>query len=738
MVGATVSHYEILEKLGAGGMGTVYKARDLKLERTVALKFLPPDLTRDPEAKLRLLREARTASALQHRNICVVYDVDETDDGRMFISMECIEGQTLNKRLAGDPLVVPEVLNIATQLVSGLAVAHETGIVHRDLKPANVMLMRDGTVKILDFGLAQSKTGVHLSTPALLLGTAAYMSPEQARGEQVDHRTDIWSVGIMLYEMVTGRHPFRSEYEQATLYAIIHERHAAVRSLRPDLPAALGKIIDRCLEKSPEKRFPHAGALLEDLRRGGSDQRSSRDTGEKSIAVLPFADISPEKDNKYFSDGLTEEIIAKLSRLQRVKIVSQNSVMHYERGAKTTQQIAAELRVQFLLEGSVRKHGSHLRITTQLIDAGQDTYLWAETYTGTTDQIFDIQEDVAGRIVKALKVRLTPDDKRSLKRRSTADTGAYQLYLKGRFFWSKRTREALETAIRYFEEAIEKDRQFAPAWVGIADTYLLFTDFVGTERREAYDKARAALRNALTLDDRLAEAHASRGLLAMLSEWDWKAAYEEFQLAIHLSPNYATAHHWYAEWLSMHGRASEAIAEISRAVELDPLSPAALKDRGMIYYYHREYDNASDQARTALELDGNFALANRLLSLVYLAQGKHAEALAQHILWAGKTGNGPEQVAALALLKAAGGQTREARTLLSQCPDRESSAGNLARAVALVHIALGEVDTAFNWLERAYEARAESMGILLVDPKIDPLRSDSRFHSLASRVGLQQ
>jgi serine/threonine-protein kinase len=733
-----ISHYEILEKLGEGGMGTVYKARDLKLDRMVALKFLPLDLTRDPEAKLRFLHEARTPSSLQHKNICVVYDIDETEDGQMFISMECLEGETLDKRIGAGSLSLQESVNIASQVAAGLAKAHESAIVHCDVKPANIMIARDGSAKILDFGLAKARSNPAVAMPGTLLGTVAYMSPEQARGDPVDQRTDIWSLGVILYEMITGQRPFPSDYPQAAMYALMHERHPSPRAARPEIPLTLERVIDRCLEKSAAERFHDAGALLNALRRIGHDSRGPREITVRSIAVLPFTDISPEKDNKYFSDGLTEEIISKLSRLQNVKIVSRGSVMYYERAGKTTRQIAAELNVQYLLEGSVRTHGPSLRITTQLIDADRDAYLWAETYNGTMDEIFDIQEDVAGRIVKALKVRLTPDDRRTLKRRATDNTAAYQLYLKGRFFWSKRTKEGFLAAIRCFQEAIEKDPRHAPSWAGIADSYLLLNEFVGMPGKETYPEAKAAVHKALEIDDRLAEPHTSLGLLAMLSEWDWETAEKEFRLALSASPSYVTAHHWYAELLVMLGRAEEAISEISRAVELDPLSPAALKDFGLILYYTREYNGAIELARKALELNPDFASVHRLLSLAYQAQGKHAEAIAEHGLWTEKSDMGFEGTAALAQCYAVAGRKEEALELLGRCPPRESARGNLARSIALAHAGLGETDLAFTWLERAYETKAEAMGMLLVDPKMDPLRSDARFASLLARVGLDR
>jgi tetratricopeptide (TPR) repeat protein len=354
------------------------------------------------------------------------------------------------------------------------------------------------------------------------------------------------------------------------------------------------------------------------------------------------------------------------------------------------------------------------------------------------DEIFAIQEDVAGRIVKALKVRLTPDDRRTLKRRATDNTGAYQLYLKGRFFWSKRTKEGLLTAIRHFEEAIEKDPQYAPAWAGIADSYILLTESADMPRMEMYSKAKAAAHKALEIDNRLAEAHTSIGLLALMSEWDWSKAEKEFRLAINASPNYATAHHWFAEWLSMQGRSNEAISEISRAAELDPLSPAVLKDKGLTYYYAREYDGAIEYARKALELDPNFTLAHRVMSLAYQAKGMHKEALTEHGLWTQESDTGPEEIAALAQCYAASGRSDDARELLEHCPPRESAEGNLARGIALVYVALGDVDLAFPWLERAFETKAEAMGTLRVDPKLDPIRSEARFESLLARLGLNQ
>lgn len=735
MIGQTISHYKILEKLGEGGMGVVYKAQDTKLDRVVALKFLPHNISTNEAEKGRFLQEARAAAALNHPNICTVHAVEESD-GDLFIIMEYIDGPSLRKKIESRPLSPAEAVGIAKRIAQGLEAAHKKGIVHRDLKPENILLTNDGSPKIADFGLAVPEHLLQTSTGGRS-GTIAYMAPEQLQGSSVDHRADIWSFGIILHEMLTGRRPFASEYHQALVYSILNERHLPVSQLRDGISGSLEKFLNKCLEKNPALRFADSSELLGELRVIAKDFRTVENRRTRSIAVLPFEDLSPSKDNKYFSDGLHDEIIANLSKLRNLSVLSRSSILRYERLEKTIKEIAGELGVQYVLEGSVRKHGSNLRITTQLIDANQEVTLWAENFKGTMDEIFDIQEEVGSSVVKALKVRLTPSEKRTFSRRATKNTEAFQLYLKGRFFWNKRNREGLLKSIHFFEDAIAKDPRFARAWSGLSDAYNLLPDFANHSRKETALKARKAAERALQLDNRLAEAHTSLALLLMVNDWDWVNAEKEFKTAIRLDPRYATARHWYSEWLRYKGHLDESLSEISIAVELDPLSPAILKDKAMTLYYARRYDEAMEFARKCLELESQFTPAYRLLALCYLGKGMIADGIRANERWGELMRNKEEETIGLAQLYAAGGKKQDALQAIEGLLPTKGTSGILARGIALVYAILGEKDRAFEWLETSYEQHAESLCSLKVDPKADNLRSDERFSSLLKRIGLE-
>lgn len=607
--GTRLGRYEIRSQLGTGGMGEVYLAHDTMLDRKVALKILPPNLAEDSDRMGRFVREAKSASALNHPNIITIHEIGEID-GLHFIATEYIEGETLKTRLETESLSLRSTLEIALQVVSALDAAHRAGIVHRDIKPDNIMVRRDGIVKVLDFGLlklttsdrsevdTEGETKMQVRTSAgVIMGTTAYMSPEQARAQEMDARTDIWSFGCVLYEMLANQQAFHGETMTDVLANIIHQEPVSILAHRRDTPAELERIIIRTVRKNRDERYQSAKELFNDLQqlqtrllveaeivRSGESERVVQlqpSTFLSSIAVLPFANLSAEKDNEYFSEGLTDEIIMTLSKLQMLKVISRGSTMRYVKEGKTHRQTATDLGVQYLLEGSVRRYGSDLRITAQLVDAFRDEYIWAETYRGTMKDIFDIQEKVAAEIAQVLQLRLSPDEKQNLKKRPTENTGAYQLYLQGRFFWNKRSEEGLKTAIRYFEEAIEKDPQYAVAWAGIADSYSLLGEFGNIPRKELYPRAKAAVNKALEIDTRLAEVHTSLASILMLSEWDWANSEKEFKLALELNPNYATAHHWYSQWFLDMGRLEESLQMISRAAELDPVSQAILKDRGL-------------------------------------------------------------------------------------------------------------------------------------------------------------
>ena len=764
--GTKLGRYEIRSQLGAGGMGEVYLAQDTKLDRKVALKILPPKLAEDEDKMSRFVREAKSASALNHPNIITIHEIGEID-GMHFIATEYIEGETLKTRLKTESLSLKSILEIALQVASALEAAHRAGIVHRDIKPDNIMVRDDGIVKVLDFGIVkltatdssevdrEGETKMQVQTRVgVIMGTVAYMSPEQARGQETDARTDIWSFGCVLYETLTLEQPFHGETITDVLANIIHREPASILAHRIDTPVELERIVAKTVRKNRDERYQSAKELFNDLQqlqtrllveaeiiRSGEGERvvqSQLSHFPSSIAVLPFANLSAEKDNEYFSEGLTEEIIMNLSKLQMLKVIARGSIMRYGNEGKTHKQTASDLGVQYLLEGSVRRQGRELRITAQLIDALRDVYVWAETYRGTMQDIFDIQEKVAAEIVQALQLRLSPDEKQNLKKRFTENTGAYQLYLQGRFFWNKRSEEGLKTAIRYFEQAIEKDPHYALAWAGIADSYSLLGEFGNIPRKELYPKAEAAVKKALEIDNRLAEVHTSLASLLMLSKWDWANSEKEFKLALELNPNYATAHHWYSQWFLNMGRLEESLRMISRAAELDPVSQAILKDKGLALYYNRQYDETIEMARRTLELDPNYAAAHRLLSLAYQGKGVFDEAIVENEKWGALTSNKVETTVALAQLYAVSGQVEEAKKLIEVVERDKLVIDQGFRGLALVYAALGENDTAFKCLEKSYERHEEAILSLKVDPKVDSLRKDPRFIALLKKIGIEQ
>jgi eukaryotic-like serine/threonine-protein kinase len=751
VIGKTVSHYRILEKLGEGGMGVVYKAEDTKLDRTVALKFLPSELTRDPEAKERFVQEAKAASALDHPNICNVHEIGETEDEQIFIAMACYEGETLRKKIERGAMALHEAIRVAIQVAEGLAKAQARGIVHRDIKPANVIVTDDGVAKILDFGLAKLAGQARLTRTSSTLGTVAYMSPEQARGDEVDSRTDIWSLGVVVYEMVTGQLPFRGEYEPALMYSILNDKPRLMSSLRSGVPHELERIVEKTLAKRPEERYESVTDLLVDLR-ALSEEQSERlrarrlgrqdgaETGQrkKSIAVLPFGSLSDSREDEYFSDGTTEDIIAQLSKIGGLRVISRTSVMRYKHSEKSIPEIGRELGVATILEGSVRRAGERVRIVAQLLDVQTDEHMWAETYDRDMKDIFAIQSDVAEKIAAALKAELSPVEKERIERKPTESTEAYNYYLKGRFYWNKRRSDDLKTAIEYFNQAIETDSAYALAYAGLASTFVLLPEYAGLPAKEFMPKAEAAARKALELDPALAEPHAVLGLIKRSYEWDWVGAESEFKRAIELNPSYPTAHHWYSLMLCESGRFDEAQAEIRLARELDPLSLVINVAMGSGPYYKRQYDKAVEECKKTLELDPNFALARFVLGRAYVEQGEFEAGIAEFEkarAIVGSSSLGPGDVGNA---YARAGRKSDAAKILDELLQLSRQGYSVSYDIALVYWGLGDKNQALEWLERAYEERSSFLDEIKVDPKWDGLRSDPRFVALMKKVGLEK
>ena len=608
----TVSHYKIIEKIGEGGMGIVYKAQDTKLKRTVALKFLPPELTRDPEAKERFIQEAQAASALQHNNVATIHEINETEEGQMFICMDCYEGEILKNKIQKGSLKLEEAIDIAIQIAEGFKKAHEKGIVHRDIKPANILITDDGVVKILDFGLAKLKGQARLTKIGTTVGTVAYMSPEQVKGEDVDHRTDIWSLGVVLYEMITGQLPFKGEYDQAIIYSIMNEEPEPMTGLRIGVPIELERIVNKTLAKNPKERYQRISELLVDLKvlskkveTGETITSSSGEKRKPSIAVLPFIDMSPKKDQEYFCEGMAEELINALTKVAKLQVASRTSAFQFRGKGYDISEIGRKLNVQSILEGSIRKAGDKLRITAQLVSVSDGYHIWSEKYDRDLEDIFAIQDEISLMIVENLKVKLLEKEKTKLLRRYTENQEAYDLYLKGRYFWNRRYEGGLQKAIEYFKQTLKKDPSHAPSYSGIADSLSILGLF-WLPPKEVFPKARSAAQKAIEIDEMLAEGYTSLGWILFMYDWDWSGAEREFKRAIELDNRYAINHSWYALFLSFMGRFEEATLHSNRSLELEPVSVILNSNSIAVHYFKREYDDAIKQGLKAVEMDPNF------------------------------------------------------------------------------------------------------------------------------------
>ncbi len=795
--GARLGPYEILSPLGAGGMGEVFRARDTRLGRDVAIKILPERLADNAQALTRFEHEARAVAALSHPNILAIHDVGRAD-GIVYAVTELLEGESLDRRIAREELTWKKALEIGAAVADGLASAHARGIVHRDLKPANIFLTHDGIVKILDFGLAradpllsgdagtQAPTAVGLpaTEPGTVLGTVGYMSPEQVRGEEADGRSDIFSLGCILYEMLTGRRAFREKTTAETLAAILRDHPKELPESGRPIPPGVNGVVMRCLEKTPNERFHSARDLAFALREiqasstvsplsdalaaaapaprrrgfwiaallfgaaiaGGllllpSGMRNRLLSGSprvQSLAVLPLANLSGDSKQEYFADGMTDELITRLAKLGNIRVTSRTSVMGYRGSPKKIPEIARELGVDAVVEGSVVRDGSRVKVTAQLIDGATDRHLWAEAYEREIKDVLALQGDVAQAIAREVGVKLTPAGKAGLAATTRpVIPAAYDAYVRGRHAWNKRGEASLREGIRLFQESIDADPTYAPAYAGMADCYsqLGYGGYVSPE--DSFTRGKAAAQKALELDPNLAEGHASLGFALMYYDWNFAAAEKEYLRALELNPSYPPAHQWHAYLLLAMERSAEAEREIDIGKKLDPLSVAINTDRAYVLYYSGRTEDALKSVRMALEMDPKNPLAHFWLVRIFTSQGKYADAEAE----LQTTGNlrtwTTPQMAAAGLVYGRRGKRKEAEAILQEFADRKKQGKYVSGyGIASVDLALGDKERALAHLEDGYRERTHWLVWLKRDPRWDPLRADPRFRDLVRRVGL--
>jgi serine/threonine-protein kinase len=745
VIGQTIAHYQIISKLAAGGMGSVYKAIDMRLARRVALKFLPRSLHENEAARARFILEAQTASALDHPNICTIYDIDETRGGEIFMAMAFYEGETISQMIRHQPLPANQAASIAAQVAEGLAAAHQHGIVHRDVKPANVVVTPEGQVKILDFGIAKlvgDSTG-----DDGLVGTAVYMSPEQLTGREVDHRSDIWSLGVLLFQMLAGDIPYFGDSPEEVLEAIRSGNREPLTVSEPE-NSRLARIFELSMASDPDHRYQDVAEMRNDLQAVATLQDTmppviTHDRRVPSIAVLPFADHSPEQDQDYFCTGLAEEIIHVLTRVGNLRVTSRSSA-YYSGKNEDLRLLGRQLRVNSVLEGSVRRDEKRLRIAARLVRTGDGSYLWSGRYDRELRDVFAVQEEIAAMIVEALKPALmegeAPPQPAEVRTSEppTESFDAYLHYLKGRYLWNKRTHKELTRGIEHFEEAILLESRYARAYAGLADSYAMLGIYGYMPPHDVMPLAKTAAERALAINDRLAEVYTSRACARAVYDWDFKGAGEDFRRAIELDPNYATAYQWRAmNYLIPQGRFAEAFDALDQASSLDPLSLTIATSRGLLYYYYRRFREAVEEFRKALEIDEGFEPAHVFLGQVYDQQGRYEEALEELQQASSISGGRPDITVALGHAHAQLGNPDQARRFLDDLLAEAERNYVSPAVIAQVHAALGEREAALAALARAREVHAADLLWIGVNPAFDPLHDEPAFRALLQEIGLE-
>ena len=824
MIGQTISHYKILEKLGEGGMGVVYKAQDTRLDRVVALKFLPHQLTANEAEKARFLQEAKAAATLNHPHVCTIYRIDEYE-GQQFIEMEYVDGETLRSRVPVQRM--DEVLRYAIGIGEALHEAHLKGIVHRDIKCENIMVNSKNQVKVMDFGLAKLKGSLKLARTSSTVGTLAYMAQEQLQGGEVDARSDIYSFGVVVFEMLTGKTPFRGDHEAAMMYSIINEQPEPVGKYRPEVSSEIQRIINRSLEKDPEDRYQSVADMTSELRRiqkqsakvsrsslaempvapstethapaaqqsGGVSSASSpvvpavqtqmpgvphssgvsssavaavrsksrliyllaavlavagigyflffgrQNTAEKrieSIAVLPFANEGADPNMEYMSDGITENIINNLTRLKKLRVVPRSTVFHYKGKEIDPQKAGTELHVTAVLTGRVAQRGDVLNIQMDLIDVLQQSQLWGKQYQQRIADILSAQDEISRDVAAQLQLQLTGEEEKTLTKRGTGNAEAYQLYLKGRYYWNKRTAEDIRKGIEFFQQSIEKDPSYALAYAGLADCYAVLPQYSGLPSREILPKARTAAQKALEIDNSVAEAHAALAFAYEALDWNFSSAEREFKLAIELNTNYPTAHHWYSIFLAELGRPDESQIEAEKAYQLDPLSLIINNLRASAYFWAGKYDESIAAQRHTLELDSTFSIAHMYMGLALFEKKMYPEAIAELEKAVTLSKRRIEAVACLGYAYGRLGRREEAMKLIDELQQLIPQGLDPYLNIAMIHAGLGDEQKVFQLLDKAIEIRSGYLLNIKVNRAFDALHSNPRFISLVKKIGLEQ
>jgi serine/threonine protein kinase/Tfp pilus assembly protein PilF len=780
--------YQIIEEIGKGGMGKVYKVLDKEINTNVALKLIKPEIAADEKTIDRFRNELKTARDITHKNVCRMHDLNK-DEGFYYITMEYVPGEDLKKSLSRMGLLsAGKTISIAKQISEGLSEAHRLGVVHRDLKPQNIMVDEEGNARIMDFGIARSLKAKGITDKGLIIGTPEYMSPEQVEGKGIEHRSDIYSLGIILYEMVTGRVPFEGDTPLSIAMKHKSEIPKDPRELNAQIPDDLSLLILKCMEKKNEERYQSAEELLLELSNVEEKLPATEKViakrkpitskeitvkftlkklfipavlivvlaiigvflwqtvfkkelpppapTQRSVAVLPFIDLSAEKDHEWLSDGISEAMITALSSLEGLRVPARTSSFFFKGKEVNIQEIGQKLNVENVLEGSVQVVGDMLRVNAQLISVKDGYHLWSDKYDRRLEDLFSIQDEIAREVGRALKVKLLGEEETQLAKKYTENYEAYRLYLGGRYFWNKRDKENLYISIGYFEKSLEEDPNCVLAYAGLADSYAVLGMNQDIPPREAYPKAREYVLKALEMDNRLAEAHVTLAAIKGQYEWDWPGSEEEYKLAIQLNPSYGHAHHWYAFLLSRLGRHEEAIKEIKMARDLDPLAPRITANVGHLLYITRKYDQALEELGKAIELYPDHVITYGYVLLVYMAQGRYEEAL--HIIQElEKYGTVIKLTILKAQIYAKWGKKKEAEKLLKIIIE-ESEKTHISPAwIASIYGFLGEYDRAYSLLEKAYLDRDPWLSYLNVEPMFDSLRSDPRFKVLLKKLNLE-